>query len=85
MSLCLLISLIGCAAPQVVTETKTVTIEKEVLIPIPAGLTQQVEVPAMPDNLDTIGLGVLYKQTFTRLLIANGRLKEIESLAPKER
>ena len=79
-SLCLLTLLIGCAECPVVVKTETVTLEKEVLVPVPKSLTKQVEVPPMPDNLDTIGLGVLYKITLTRLLIANGRLKEIEGL-----
>ena len=71
----------GCAsAPQIVTRTETVTLTKEVLIPVPEALTKQIEIPQVTDNMDTLGLGLLYKQTVTRLTIANGQLAEIAGL-----
>jgi hypothetical protein len=53
-----------------------------VLVPVPAGLTEQVEIPRLPANPDTIALAAAYRATVIRLLIANGRLREISELQP---
>ena len=47
---------------------------------MPEALTKQIEIPQVTDNMDTLGLGLLYKQTVTRLMIANGQLAEIAGL-----
>jgi len=80
--LCLVTMCAGCVspAPKIVTETETVIIEKEVLVPVPAGLTEQVEVPVLPANPDTIQLGAAYRATVIRLMVANGKLAEIRDL-----
>lgn len=84
-SLCLLSLLSACASPRpptVVSEVETITLTKEVLVPVPAGLTEQVEIPRLPANPDTIALAAAYRATVIRLLIANGRLREISELQP---
>ena len=77
---CLL--LCGCASPEpiVLTRTETVEIVNEVLIPIPEGLTRQVEIPQLDKNPDTLQLGMTYRQTVTRLMVANRKLAEISEL-----
>jgi hypothetical protein len=75
----------ACASqrpPTVVSEVETVTLTREVLVPIPAGLTEQVDIPQLPANPDTIALAAAYRATVIRLLIANGRLREISELQP---
>lgn len=62
------------------TETETVTLTKEVLVPVPDELTRPVEIPKLPPNPDTLQLSTTYKATLIRLLIANGQLKEIGEL-----
>jgi hypothetical protein len=47
---------------------------------VPPGLTEQVEIPEIPGEMDTIDLGVLYKKTVSQLMIANGKLREIARL-----
>jgi len=52
------------------------------MVPVPSGLTQQVEMPVLPDNPDTLALGATYRATVVRLMVANGKLKEIAELNP---
>lgn len=82
-SLCLVIFLTGCAStePRTVVKTRTLTIEKEVLLPVPEELTEQVEVPLLPVNADTLQVGAVYRATVIRLMVANGKLKAIEELS----
>ena len=83
LALCLLLSLSSCASTPleiVVTETETVTITKEIMVPVPASLTAQVEIPILPDQVDTLQLGAVYKATVIRLMIANMKLEQISKL-----
>ena len=77
-----LIVLAGCSTtpPTVVTETKTVTLNKLVLVPVPAALTQTVEIPQLPASADTLELGATYRATVIRLMVANMQLAEIRKL-----
>jgi hypothetical protein len=59
-------------------------VEKEVLVPVPVSLTRQPEVPQLPETLDTLSLGAVYKQTVIRLMQANGQLAEISKLGESE-
>ena len=60
--------------------TEYIEIVKEVMVPVPEGLTQQVEIPQLNKNPDTLQLGMTYRQTVTRLMVANRRLAEIATL-----
>lgn len=77
-----MIFLTGCASqePRTVVKTRTVTLEREVMVPVPKELTDQVEVPVLPANADTLQFGATYRATVIRLMVANGKLKEIERL-----
>lgn len=50
-------------------------------MPVPPGLTAPVEVPRLPESVDTLSLGATYKATVVRLMQANGQLAEIKRLA----
>ena len=54
------------------------------LVPVPVSLTRQPEVPQLPETLDTLSLGAVYKQTVIRLMQANGQLAEISKLGESE-
>ena len=86
MILCLTALLISCATskPEIVTQVETITLDREVLVPVPAGLVQEVPVRLLPSRPDTIDLGTTYNATVTALLIANMRLREIGKLNERE-
>jgi len=62
------------------TRTETVVIEKEVLVPVPVGLTAPVPIPQLSPDADTLELGAVYRATVIRLMIANMQLAEIGKL-----
>ena len=72
----------GCVSPEriVLAPTEYIEIVKEVLIPIPEELTKPVEIPQLGTNPDTLQLGSTYRQTVTRLMVANRKLAEISEL-----
>ncbi len=69
--------------PIVLTETVTVELIREVLIPVDDKLTNRVDIPQLGNNPDTLQLGATYRQTVTRLMVCNRRLSEIEGLMEK--
>ena len=63
-----------------VTETETVTLTKEIMVPVPESLTAELQIPRLPSNADTLMLGTTYKATVIRLLVCNMQLNEIGKL-----
>jgi len=86
MSYCLAVLLASCACPEPIVKPETVTIEKEIILPVPARLTAPIDIPQMCAVMDTLALGALYKQTVTGLMVCNGQLSEIRGLVePKDK
>ena len=81
MAICvpLLLSLIGCAGPRVVTQTETVTVEIERIVPVDPALTYAHEHPDRPlvTWLDALVLAIEYRHRFESCEI---RMKEIRGL-----
>ena len=77
-----MLSLTSCAStiPTVVTETETVVVEKEIMVPVPDSLTALVQIPLLTPKADTLELGATYKATVIRLMVCNGQLAEIGQL-----
>lgn len=61
-------------------ETETITLTKEVMVPVPPALARPVPVPQVSTPLTTVGLGQVYSDTLRALIIANKRLSEISRL-----
>ena len=72
----------ACASqvPVIVTRVEHVVIEKEVLVPVSESLIERVPMPVLPPDYDLLQLGLTYKATVIRLMIANRKLKEIGDL-----
>lgn len=49
-------------------------------MPVPAGLTEEVEIPQLAVHPDTLALAAAYRATVIRLMVANGKLREIGTL-----
>ena len=80
-SLFLLLSLTGCAADRVVIRPEPVEIRVPVYVPLPAGLTTTVAVPALPAG-DAVNddLVELIEQHRAALSLANCRLNAVAAV-----
>lgn len=91
---CLLISclsffLINCSGPKAIecapVEIRTETVYQDKIVPVPARLTPEIEIPFVADeDKDTYGLSAGYKARGVRLKQCVGYLDEIRGLVPGE-
>lgn len=73
------LSLTACATPRVVTQTETVTVIEERIVPVDPGLTYAQEPPTRPLMLwvDALALMIEYRHRFESCEV---RMKEIREL-----
>ena len=71
------LSLIGCAGPQVVTQTETVEVEVERIVPVDPALTYAQEHPDRPlvTWLDALVLSIEYRHRFESCEIRMGEIR----------
>lgn len=82
MSLCLLISLTGCATtPEPITIFEVREVYRDRYVPIPMGLVKPCQGAPLPAGpVDTLALGAAYKQLKIRLAACNSQITEISKL-----
>lgn len=79
---CLLLA--GCAAAPPIVQTRTVTVSVPVYVALPAALTAPVPIPEPVPNLTYEDVYQLAYDRGNALKQANGQLKAIRDLQPKD-
>lgn len=85
MSLCLTGLLTGCATnPEVVYKDRVQTVYQDRYVPVPADLTEPVQIVQPPEKIDTITLITMFQDQRAAARMCNGQLGLIANLGATE-